>query len=170
MIRSFVPPDALILRTVATRVENFSTQELNTLVEDMFETMRNGQGVGLAAPQIGVDARIIVIEFAGDEERAPNERPVEPTVLINPFITCGAGRIEGREGCFSVPGKIGMVPRYASIEYTAQGINGRIICGRANGMHARIIQHEIDHLNGILYTDFATEVSSYKRDLKEIGS
>ncbi|KWS94196.1 peptide deformylase [Pseudomonas amygdali pv. morsprunorum] len=164
MIRAFLPPDAPLLRKVSAQVDKFSNDELRTLVDDMFETMRDGNGVGLAAPQIGVDARIIVIEFSGNEERAPGESPVPPTVLINPVITSGVGRTEGREGCFSVPGKIGIVPRYATIEYTAQDMDGLNVRGKAEGFHARIIQHEVDHLNGILYIDIASEVSLYQRE------
>ncbi|MBH3424546.1 MULTISPECIES: peptide deformylase [Pseudomonas] len=167
MIRTFLPPDAPLLREVATQVDRFSTDELRTLVSDMFETMRDGRGVGLAAPQIGVSARIIVFEFSGDEERAPGEPLIPPSVLINPVILSGEGWAEGREGCFSIPGKIGIVPRYTTIEYTAQDIDGLKVQGKAEGFHARIIQHEVDHLNGILYIDIASEVSPYQRETIE---
>ncbi len=133
------------------------------LVDDMFETMREGGGVGLAAPQIGIALRIIVLEFAGGDD-APGELPVPPTALINPIITREVGWGIGREGCFSVPGYIGMVGRYTEIDYVAQDIYGHKFSRTVMGLHARIIQHEIDHLNGILYTDLAVEVTPYERN------
>jgi len=164
MKRSFLPPTAPLLREIAAQVDTFSTDELQVLVDDMFETMRKGGGVGLAAPQIGVGLRVIVFEFLGDEERAPGVLPVPPTVLINPVITQYDGQEEGREGCFSVPGYIGVVVRHTSITYVAQDIDGRTLEGRAAGFHARLIQHEIDHLNGVLYTDIAKDISPYEHE------
>ncbi len=168
MKRTFLPSTAPMLREVAAPVVNFSSDKIRILVDDMFETMREGRGVGLAAPQIGIALRIIVFEFAGGD-KASGELPVPPTVLINPIITREVGWEIGREGCFSVPGYVGMVGRHTEIDYVAQDIDGKELTGTATGFHARIIQHEIDHLNGILYTDLATEVTPYERDTNSTG-
>jgi len=164
MIREFLPTDSPLLRLRASSVEIFSTQALNVLVADMFETMRAGRGVGLAAPQIGVSQRIIVFEFS-ENDRLPGEPSIPPTALINPIITSAKGAADGKEGCFSVPEMIGVITRYEEISYIAQDIEGRRVEGAARGFHARIIQHEVDHLDGILYIDKAKEVEPYKREL-----
>jgi peptide deformylase len=163
MIREFLPTDSPILRRVAQQVIDFSTDALSELVLDMFETMRAGRGVGLAAPQIGVSKRIIVFEFH-QSERAPGEPAIPATVLINPVITAASGSADGKEGCFSVPGYMGIVTRREQIAYVAQDLRGSKIEGTASAFHARIIQHEIDHLDGVLYTDRASEVFEYHRE------
>jgi peptide deformylase len=162
MERTFLPFESPMLRQIATPVTAFGTDELRTLVADMFETMRAGRGVGLAAPQIGIGERIVVLEFKGGE-RAPDEPPVPATVLINPVITSGDGAVEDVEGCFSVPGKRGYVTRHTRISYVAYDIDGNEIGGEASGFHARIIQHEVDHLNGILYVDVANRTEPFDR-------
>jgi peptide deformylase len=165
MKRDFLPSDAPLLRIVASAVEIFGTSELQTLIDDMFETMRAGQGVGLAAPQIGSSRRVIVFEYPGGD-RAPGESSIAPTVLINPVITHTEGTAEDWEGCFSVPGRRGRVNRCTLIHYHAQGFYGEQLKGVAEGFRARIIQHEIDHLNGVLYTDIAISTESYDRPMK----
>jgi peptide deformylase len=162
MIRKFLPPDAGVLRIVASTANTFGTSELQSLIDDMFETMRAARGVGLAAPQIGMSRRVIVFEYPGGD-RAPGEPPIPPTVLINPIVTHTEGTAEDWEGCFSVPGRCGRVSRPTLIRYEAQGPCGEKINGVAKDFRARIIQHEIDHLNGILYTDIAANTEPYER-------
>jgi peptide deformylase len=162
MKREFLPPEAPMLREIASEVEVFGTPELDELIEDMFDSMRNGGGVGLAAPQIGVSRRVIVMEFRGGE-RAPDTPPIPPTVLINPIIIYREGTGADWEGCLSLPGLRGLVSRATGIEYVARGRNGEQLEGWAEGFHARIIQHEIDHLDGILYTDITNRVVPYER-------
>jgi peptide deformylase len=167
MERSVLPFESPILRQIAAPVTVFGTDELRTLVADMFDTMRSRPGVGLAAPQIGVGQRIIVLEFPGGD-RAPGEPPVPPTVLINPVITSRDGAAEDVEGCFSVPGKRGYVTRHTRISYVACDVDGNEVSGEARGFHARIIQHEVDHLNGILYVDIANRTEPWDRTATSI--
>jgi peptide deformylase len=167
MERTFLPFESPMLRQVAAPVTAFGTDELRALVADMFDTMRSGRGVGLAAPQIGISQRIVVLEFPGGE-RAPGEAPVPPTALINPVITSGDGAVEDIEGCFSVPGKRGYVTRHSRISYLAYDVDGNEIGGEARGFHARIIQHEIDHLNGVLYVDIANRTEPWDRTTTQI--
>jgi peptide deformylase len=153
-----------MLRNVAIPVVDFRTSELPGLIDDMFETMRSGKGVGLAAPQIGVSQRIIVFEFGGGD-RSPGTAAIPPTVLVNPIITASEGVAEDWEGCFSVPGYRGQVPRFTRIRFVAQDATGVRIEGEAEHFHARILQHEIDHLNGVLYTDTAHSMEMYERPI-----
>jgi peptide deformylase len=162
MQREFLLPTSPLLREVASPITTFGTAGLQTLIDDMFDTMRSGRGLGLAAPQIGVSKRIIVFEFAGGD-RAPGAPPIPATVLINPVITYSQGSTQDWEGCFSVPGYRGQVRRYTLIRYVAQDFHGQRLERVAEGFHARIVQHEIDHLNGILYTDVADSTELYER-------
>jgi peptide deformylase len=162
MKREFLPPESPLLREISSDVEVFGTPELDELIEDMFDTMRDGGGVGLAAPQIGVPRRVIILEFHGGE-RAPDSPPIPATVLINPIITHRKGTCADWEGCLSLPGLRGLVSRATGIEYVARGRNGEQLGGWVEGFHARIIQHEIDHLDGILYTDITNQVMPYER-------
>jgi len=144
-----------VLRQKAKDVEHFD-QDLEILVEDMVETMREAPGVGLAAPQIGVSKRIIVVEF-GDEydETVPNQL----YVLINPdIIKKSNATLRGIEGCLSVPGLVGEVERASAVTVVGQDIKGKKVKIRAQGWLARIFQHEIDHVNGLLYTDRADNI------------
>lgn len=153
MKRPFLPQQHPMLRQHAAAVTEFDTPQLHDLVQDMFDTQYAGNGVGLAAPQIGVPLRVIVFAYGGGE-RDPGAPAIPPTVLINPEIHPDAERVEEDwEGCFSVPGQRGRVPRWQAIRYRAQDIQGRLVEGRAEGFHARIIQHEVDHLNGTLFID-----------------
>lgn len=154
MKRDFLPQDHPMLRQHAAPVTAFDTPELHVLVQDMFDTQFAGNGVGLAAPQIGVPLRVIVFAYAGGE-RAPGAPEIPPTVLINPEINPDESEQleEDWEGCFSVPGRREQVPRWQAIRYRALDIQGRPVEGRAEGFHARIIQHEVDHLNGTLFID-----------------
>jgi len=144
-----------VLRQKAQTVENFD-EDLKLLVEDMIETMREAPGVGLAAPQIGISKRIIVVEF-GDEydETVPNQL----YVLINPEITkISNATLTGIEGCLSVPGLVGEVERASAVTVAGQDMDGKKVKIRAQGWLARIFQHEIDHINGVLYTDRAENI------------
>jgi len=139
------------LLKVASQVEAFDTSDLNDLIADLKDTMAAAQGAGLAAPQIGVDLAVVVFGF-GRSQRYPDAPPVPETVLINPVITPLSDEEEnGWEGCLSVPGLRGVVPRFARIRYTGFDQYGQRIDREAEGFHARVVQHECDHLIGKLY-------------------
>jgi peptide deformylase len=143
--------DPRLLR-VAKPVQAFGTPELNTLIDDMFETMHAVRGAGLAAPQIGVDLALVIFGFSQRNQRYPDAPPVPETVLINPQITpLDDAEEEGWEGCLSVPGLRGVVPCFARIRYTGFDPHGARIDREADGFHARVVQHECDHLIGKLY-------------------
>jgi len=140
-----------LLFEVAKPITDFSSPELGTLIEDMFDTMLAAGGVGIAAPQIGVGLQVVIFGFE-QSERYPNAEPVPMTVLINPVITpLGAEETPGWEGCLSVPGLRGEVPRFESIRYTGLDPSGQPIDRTVSGFHARVVQHECDHLIGRLY-------------------
>lgn len=142
--------DPRLLRASAP-VEAFGTPQLRALVADMFETMHAANGAGLAAPQIGVPLRVVIFGFERSE-RYPDAPPVPQTVLINPVLTpLGEELEEGWEGCLSVPGLRGVVPRWKRLRYGGVDPQGQPIEREAEGFHARVVQHECDHLDGILY-------------------
>ena len=142
--------DPRLLR-VAQPVVAFDTPEMRTLIDDMFETMHSVNGAGLAAPQIGVDLALVIFGFK-QNTRYPDAPAVPETVLINPTITpLDDVEEEGWEGCLSVPGLRGVVPRFAHIRYTGFDPQGGVIDRVAEGFHARVVQHECDHLIGKLY-------------------
>jgi peptide deformylase len=150
--------DPRLLR-VAPPVTAFDTPELHTLVADMFETMAAAQGAGLAAPQIGVDLQLVIFGF-DRVERYPDAPPVPKTVLLNPVITpLDDVMEEGWEGCLSVPGLRGVVPRIARIRYRGVDLQGQPIVREADGFHARVVQHECDHLIGRLYPTRMTDLT-----------
>lgn len=135
----------------AKPVTDFTTTELDLLIEDMFDTMRAESGAGLAAPQIGVSQRVVIFGVEANP-RYPDVEEVPMTVLINPIIEPVGEEIEqGWEGCLSVPGLRGLVPRYTSIRYRGLDQKGEPIERLASGFHARVVQHECDHLDGVLY-------------------
>jgi peptide deformylase len=139
------------LLAVARPVERFATAELRELVADMFDTMHAANGAGLAAPQIGVDRQLVIFGFQHND-RYPDAPPVPETVLVNPTVEpIGSDEEEGWEGCLSVPGMRGVVPRFARIRYRGFDLDGRPIEREAEGFHARVVQHECDHLVGKLY-------------------
>jgi len=153
--------DPRLLR-VAAPVREFSTSELDALIADMFDTMEAAHGAGLAAPQIGVDLQLVIFGF-DHNERYPDAPPVPKTVLINPVITpLSDEQEEGWEGCLSVPGLRGVVPRYLHVRYSGYDPLGRPIEREAEGFHARVVQHECDHLIGRLYP-------TRMRDLRQLG-
>lgn len=140
------------LRRVARPVLVFDTPELHALLADMRETMVAANGAGLAAPQIGVDLQVVLFGTGLVSPRYPDEPPIEPTVLINPVIEpLGTEETDGWEGCLSVPGLRGQVPRWSRIRYTGVNERGQAIDRTVSGFHARVVQHECDHLIGILY-------------------
>jgi len=152
--------DPRLLR-VAQPVGQFDTPELHGLVADMFETMVHAQGVGLAAPQIGVDLQLVIFGFEHNE-RYPDAPPVPLTVLCNPVITPLSDELEeGWEGCLSVPGLRGTVPRYRHIRYSGYDPHGRRVEREAEGFHARVVQHECDHLIGRLYPSRIQDFSKF---------
>ena len=139
------------LLEVAQPVREFGTPELENLLADMRDTMRDQNGAGLAAPQIGVGLRVVIFGFE-QSPRYPDAEPVPFTVLINPRLTpLGDIEEEDWEGCLSVPGMRGLVPRYRDLRYTGVDAAGAPIDRTVSGFHARVVQHEVDHLDGILY-------------------
>ena len=153
--------DPRLLR-VAQKVEQFDSDALHLLVTDLLDTMRAANGAGLAAPQIGVDLQVVIF---GSDERNPRypDRPLVPrTVLVNPTITpLGQDQESDWEGCLSVPGLRGVVPRWARIRYTGWDAFGDPLDRTVDGFHARVVQHECDHLWGKLYPMRMTDFSQF---------
>jgi peptide deformylase len=146
---------------VALPVSRFDAQ-LAALVADMDDTMRHLSGAGIAAPQIGVGARVVIFELQ-DNPRYPHISPVPYTVLVNPTLTAlTQEESEGWEGCLSVPGMRGLVPRITRVRYQGFDLNGAPIDRTVEGFHARVVQHEVDHLDGILFPQRV-------RDLRHFG-
>ena len=142
--------DPLLYRK-AEPVKGFNTPELDALIADMFDTMAALNGAGLAAPQIGVSQRVAIFSVESNP-RYPDVEPVPTTVLINPILTpIGDEMEEGWEGCLSVPGLRGLVTRHKNLRYTGFNQHGKPIDRTVSGFHARVVQHECDHLDGILY-------------------
>jgi peptide deformylase len=142
--------DPLLLQR-ATEVKAFGTPWLEGLLADMFDTMHAAGGVGLAAPQIGESVRVVVFGIE-QNERYPDAPPVPRTILLNPVLsTLGTEEEEGWEGCLSVPGLRGLVPRFRRLRYRGVDPQGAVIDRTVEGFHARVVQHEVDHLDGILY-------------------
>lgn len=153
--------DPRLLR-VAPPVTAFNTPQLDALVQDLFDTMHAANGAGLAAPQIDEDIQVVIFGFASNQ-RYPDAPPVPQTVLCNPVIEpLSDAQEEGWEGCLSVPGLRGVVPRFTHIRYHGFDAQGRPIEREAQGFHARVVQHECDHLFGRLYP-------TRMRDLTKLG-
>jgi len=150
--------DERLLR-VAQPVREFDNPDLQALIDDMFDTMHAANGAGLAAPQIGVDLQLVIFGFAHNA-RYPDAPEVPRTVLINPLIVPLSDEQEvGWEGCLSVPGLRGKVPRWAHIRYSGVDPQGQPIEREADGFHARVVQHECDHLIGRLYPTRMTDLT-----------
>jgi len=142
--------DPRLLR-VAEPVTEFDTPAMKTLIADMFDTMHAANGAGLAAPQIGVNLQLVIYGFKNNE-RYPDAPAVPETVLINPVLTpLSDEKEEAFEGCLSVPGLRGSVPRFTRLRYEGVDQHGQPIRREVEGFHARVVQHEVDHLLGILY-------------------
>lgn len=151
MIREVLRMGDPRLLEIARPVEQFGTPELLALIADMRDTMAHLDGAGLAAPQIGVGLRVVIFGVHSNP-RYPNAEEVPDTVLINPQLTpLGSEVEEGWEGCLSVPGMRGIVPRYVHLRYRGCDEHGAEIDRTVTGFHARVVQHECDHLDGILY-------------------
>ena len=143
--------DPRLLR-IAPPVTEFDTDALHVLISDMFDTMRSVNGAGLAAPQIGVDLQLVIFGTDAPNPRYPDAPLIPRTVLLNPVITpLGDSEEDGWEGCLSVPGLRGVVPRLSSIRYSGFDQYGDTIVRTVDGFHARVVQHECDHLIGKLY-------------------
>ena len=150
-IRSILRMGDPRLLEVAQTVEDPQAPDIVALIRDMFDTMASAGGVGLAAPQIGVGLQVVIFGFE-KSERYPDAPPVPQTILINPVITpLGVDEELGWEGCLSVPGLRGEVPRFRRIRYQGIDEQGRVIDRTVEGFHARVVQHECDHLVGKLY-------------------
>ena len=152
------PAQREVLRAKARKVQKV-TPRLVALALDMLETMRQANGVGLAAPQVGIRQRLFVVELPADEEAG---LPAETYIVFNPVIVKSSGEHVGIEGCLSIPGYVGEVARAEQV--TLKGIDeaGRPVRHKADGYLARVFQHEIDHLDGVLYTDRLTDPSTYR--------
>ena len=155
MIREILRMGDPRLLRVSEPVRDFGNPELRALVDDMFETMHAANGAGLAAPQIGVLLRVVIFGYADPSmrnPRYPDSDPVPQTILINPVLEPLTDVVEeGWEGCLSVPGLRGVVPRIAKLRYSGFDLDGRRVERVADGFHARVVQHECDHLDGVLY-------------------
>jgi len=149
-----------LLRQVAAPVTRFD-QSLRELIADMDDTMRALSGAGIAAPQIGVSLRVVIFEVR-ENPRYPQVAPVPYTMLINPVLTpLGDEQEEGWEGCLSVPGMRGLVPRFKRLRYAGFGVDGEPIDRTVEGFHARVVQHEVDHLDGILYPQRIADLRNF---------
>ena len=150
-----------VLREKAKPIENTGTAELRQLIADMKETMAAKNGAGLAAPQIGVSQRVVIFGVEKNP-RYPDAEDVPFTVLVNPKITMLTREVESDwEGCLSVPGMRGVVPRYTKLRYTGTDEEGNPIDRVAEGFHARVVQHECDHLDGILYPQRMQDMTTF---------
>lgn len=139
------------LATPSQHVKNPKSEEILALVQDMYDTMQKEHGVGIAAPQIGVNKRVIIVGFEADED-FPEQEAIPLLILVNPSIeVLDEEMIEEWEGCLSLPGLRGIVPRYKKVRYKGLDLEGNEVSGVAEGFHARIFQHECDHVDGILY-------------------
>jgi peptide deformylase len=161
MIREVLRMGEPLLLQVAKPVETFDTSELHALIQDMHDTMAEMNGAGIAAPQIGVSLRVVIFGV-GSNPRYPDAEQVPYTVLVNPTLTpIGDELEEGWEGCLSVPYMRGIVPRYTRLHYTGFDQYGNVIDRLVSGFHARVVQHECDHLDGILYPMRVTDLRKF---------
>lgn len=152
-----------VLRQRAAAVNSVQVPEIIQLIQDLHDSMAAAGGIGLAAPQIGIPLRVVLYSvpaqrMAAADQTTPSEG-VPPTVLINPVLTpVSDQKVEGWEACLSVPGLIGRVPRFEKLAFRALNPEGTVIEGKAEGFHARVLQHECDHLDGILYPQQMTDL------------
>lgn len=164
-LREIVTLPNPVLRRKARKVTEFGP-ELQTLIEDMVETMREAPGVGLAAPQVNISQQLIVIEF-GDEDN--EDAPKKLYIVANPeIVKLSKETVTGVEGCLSIPGIVGEVERAEKVLITGQNRRGQPVKIKADGWLARIFQHEIDHLNGVLYVDKATRLWQQKDEEEDV--
>jgi peptide deformylase len=157
-IREIVTHPAPVLRKKARKITDFGP-ELQSLIDDMVETMREAPGVGLAAPQVGVPLQLIVVEYSEKAEEEEQEEPPKLYTIVNPEIVRFSDEMDlGTEGCLSIPGFVGDVDRPLEITLKGQNRRGKPLRLKADGWLARIFQHEVDHLNGVLFIDRAEKV------------
>ncbi len=162
-LRQIVTLPEPVLRRKAKPITKFD-KNLQTLIDDMIDTMRDAPGVGLAAPQVNISQQLAVIEYSEDEDEEDEAEGAPPApkklfVIINPeIVKVSEEKVNGVEGCLSIPGLVGEVERYEAIQVKALNRHGSPVKLKLNGWMARIFQHEIDHLNGVLFTDHATRV------------
>lgn len=155
----------------STPVDEFSCDPLNQLITDLWDTMRSENGAGLAAPQIGVGKQVVIFGFDSNT-RYPDVQPIPQTILINPQITTlSKDKEEDWEGCLSLPGLRGQVSRYMHIHYSGFDEKGNGIYREVKGFHARVVQHECDHLNGILYPQRMSNMQlfGFREELEQSG-
>ncbi len=167
-LRTIVTLPGPVLRRKAHPVSKFD-KELQTLIGDMVDTMRDAPGVGLAAPQVGISQRLIVIEYAEPPED-DEEKEVKPKlyVMANPeIVKTSEEKVSGVEGCLSIPGLVGEVDRYTMVQVKGLNRRGQPMKVKAEGWLARIFQHEIDHINGVVFPDRATRVWKPEPDEEE---
>jgi peptide deformylase len=162
-LRDIIGPDNPILRKKARSISNLTDPALQKLIDDMIETLRQAPGVGLAAPQVAVSQRLAVVEYSEDDDKelpaGAEPKPKKLYVIINPEITARSEEmVEGPEGCLSIPGYYGNVLRHQAITVKALNRKGKPIKIKAAGWLARIFQHEIDHLDGVLFIDKASKI------------
>ncbi len=161
MIREILKMGEPRLLRVAKPVEDIGDPALRGIVADMYETMHAADGVGLAAPQIGIDLRLMIFGFEANP-RYPDHPPVPVTTLINPWLEVLTDETEeGWEGCLSVPGMRGLVPRATRIRYGGTREDGSTVEREAQGFHARVFQHEYDHLDGVLYPQRISDMTKF---------
>ena len=158
-LRKIVTLPDPVLRRKAHPVKKFD-KDLHTLIDDMVETMREAPGVGLAAPQIGLSERLLVIEYyEREEDEEIEDAPKKVWAIINPeIVKASEEKVMGVEGCLSIPGLLGEVERHQDVLVKGLNRHGKPMKVKAKGWLARILQHEMDHLNGVLFTDLATQV------------
>jgi len=158
-----------LLRQVAAPVGRFDVLQMNELLTDMEDTMRVLHGAGIAAPQIGVSQRVVIFEL-GENPRYPHITPIPFTVLINPKLEpLGAEMEEGWEGCLSVPGLRGVVPRYRRLRYSGLDREGEFFERTVEGFHARVVQHEVDHLDGVLFPQRVSDMTRFGFEDELVG-
>lgn len=161
MIREILKMGDPRLLAIARPVEDLSDPQLHEIIADLYETMDAADGVGLAAPQVGIDLRLVIFGFEANP-RYPDEKPVPVTTLINPWLEILTDETEdGWEGCLSVPGMRGLVPRATHIRYGGTFEDGSELVREARGFHARVFQHEFDHLNGVLYPHRVRDLTKF---------
>lgn len=167
-VREIVTIPNPVLRQKARRVTNFD-ESTQTLIDDMVETMRAAPGVGLAAPQVNISLRVIVVEYAEMAEDDETPKPAKLYTVVNPEITRHSKELEtGTEGCLSIPGLVGDVERHYSVTVKGMNRHGQSLRIKADGWLARIFQHEVDHLDGVLFTDLAEKVWILKDEPRQV--
>jgi peptide deformylase len=158
-----------LLRQVAEPITVFDVMQMNELLTDMEDTMRELHGAGIAAPQIGVSLRVVIFEML-ENPRYPHVAPIAFTVLVNPVLEpLGEEIEEGWEGCLSVPGLRGVVPRFRRLHYSGLDVHGHSFERTVEGFHARVVQHEVDHLDGVLFPQRVQDMTRFGFEEELLG-